>query len=251
MLKIEDLHFLYRKHGPAVLSGVSLTLAPGEVGILLGKNGAGKTTLFKSILGLERPTKGRITLCGRELSTLSRRERAKEIAYVPQDIRFGALTVTESVLLGRLSHFGLRPGPLDYALTERVLWEMGLSALADRNVCELSGGEQQKVAIARALAQEPRLMVFDEPTGNLDIANGQLILREARRLAKEKQLAVLCSLHDLNAALAFGDRFFLLGEGTVRYSGGREAVTAAAVKDIFGVDVRIESIDGHPVVLPF
>jgi iron complex transport system ATP-binding protein len=128
---------------------------------------------------------------------------------------------------------------------------MGLSALADRNVCELSGGEQQKVAIARALAQEPRLMVFDEPTGNLDIANGQLILREARRLAKEKQIAVLCSLHDLNAALAFGDRFFLLGEGTVRYSGGREAVTAAAVKDIFGVDVRIESIDGHPVVLPF
>ena len=126
---------------------------------------------------------------------------------------------------------------------------MHLEEFAFRNVDELSGGERQKIAIARAMAQDPKLMVFDEPTGNLDIANEQLIIREARRLAKEKNIAILSSLHDLNQALEFGDKFFFLKNGVMKYAGGREIITPEVIRDIFDIDVKITEIDGHTVVL--
>ena len=190
MLKIENLHFSYGRGCKEVLRGVNLELAEGEVGILLGKNGSGKTTLFRNLLGITKPQKGSISFQGEDLLKLNRVQRARRVAYVPQDIRFGALTVFDSVLLGRVSYFGLQASGEDYETVERLLAEMGLLELAHRNVEELSGGERQKIAIARAMAQEPKLMVFDEPTGNLDIANEQLIIREAKKLAKEKNIAI-------------------------------------------------------------
>ena len=249
MLSVENLTFRYNKFLRPVLKGASLRLEAGEIGIVLGKNGSGKTTLFKNILGIHRPDGGHIRLEGSDLSRLSRVERSRRIAYVPQDIHFGALTVFDSILLGRVSRFGLRSGEEDYTAVEKILSDMKLQDYAFRNVNELSGGERQKIAIARAMAQEPRLMVFDEPTGNLDIANEQLILEEARRLAREKNIAILSSLHDLNQALAVGDKFFLLKDGVVKYAGGPEIITAELVKDIFDIDVRICQIDGQTVVL--
>ena len=180
---------------------------------------------------------------------MSRKERARRIAYVPQDIQFGALTVFDSIMLGRISYFGLKSGDEDYRAVEKILMDMHLEGYAFRMVDELSGGERQKIAIARAMAQEPKLMVFDEPTGNLDIANEQLIIEEARKLAKEKNIAILSSLHDLNQALAFGDKFFFLKNGVVTHAGGREIITPEVVKDTFDVDVRIREIDGQTVVL--
>ena len=132
---------------------------------------------------------------------------------------------------------------------EKILADMGLQGFAHRNVDELSGGERQKIAIARAMAQEPRLMVFDEPTGNLDIANEQLIITEAKKLARQKNISILSSLHDLNQALSFGDQFFFLKSGVVKYAGGREIVTPEVVKETFDVDVRIRQIDGQTVIL--
>ena len=249
MLKIDNLHFRYSGRAPSVLNGVSLELYQGEVGILLGKNGSGKTTLFKNILGIERRTEGSILFEGQDLSALSRREQAQLIAYVPQDIRFGALCVFESIMLGRVAHFGLKAGPEDYAAVSRIIEEMGLADYAYRNVDELSGGERQKIAIARALAQDPKLMIFDEPTGNLDIANEQLILSEARRLAREKNIAILSSLHDLNQALYFGDRFFFLKDGIVKYTGGKDCVTESVIKDIFDVDVQIIEVKQQKIIL--
>ena len=249
MLNVENLYFSYGKSGEHALKGASLELKEGEVGILLGKNGSGKTTLFKNILGIEKPGSGKITFEGKNLLKMPRRERAKCIAYVPQHIHFGDLSVLDSVLMGRVAYFGLGAGRADYEAVEKILQDMHLDTFAGRSAEALSGGEKQKVAIARATAQEPKLMVFDEPTGNLDIANEQLIIREAKRLAKEKNIAVLSSLHDLNQALAFGDRFFFMKDGQVKYAGGREVFTPEIIKDIFDTDVRIAELDGRMVIL--
>ena len=248
MLQVRNLSFGYSRRD-CVLHDVNLSLQGGEIGILLGRNGSGKTTLFKNILGLCTPSGGRVEYDGRDLSRLSGRERAGVVAYVPQDIRFGALSVFDCVLMGRVARFGLRAGRADYEAAERVLSEMGLASYGERNVEHLSGGERQKVAIARALAQEPEFLVFDEPTGNLDIANERLILEEARKLAREKHIGILCSLHDLNQALDFGDRFFFLKEGTIRYSGGREQFTEAVLREVFDIPVRIIDHEGETIVL--
>ena len=249
MLNVENLYFRYSKFTRPVLNGASIQLNAGEIGILLGKNGSGKTTLFKNILGIHKPDSGRILFQGEDLLHMSRKERARRIAYVPQDIHFGALTVFDSIMLGRISYFGLKSGDSDYKAVEKILMDMHLEEFAFRMVDELSGGERQKIAIARAMAQEPMLMVFDEPTGNLDIANEQLIIEEARKLAKEKNIAILSSLHDLNQALTFGDKFFFLKNGVVAYAGGREIISPEVIKDTFDVDVRIREIDGQTIVL--
>ena len=248
MLKIENLSFGYGKQADSVLRGASLELQQGEVGILLGKNGCGKTTLFKNILGIEKPKNGSISFDGENILKMNHRERARRIAYVPQHIHFGDLTVLDAVLIGRVSYFGLQAGKEDYEAVEKILIDMGLEDFADRSAEELSGGEKQKIAIARAMAQEPKLMVFDEPTGNLDIANEQLIIREAKRLAKEKNISILSSLHDLNQALYFGDKFFFMQDGAVKYAGAREIITPEVLQEIFDVDVRIMEIDGQTVV---
>ena len=249
MLEIKDLCFRYSRRSPMVLDGVDLELQDGEIGILLGKNGSGKTTLFKNILGIQKPMRGSIRFDGEDLSTLSRRERARRIAYVPQSIHFGALSVYDTVLMGRVSYFGYKAGREDEAAVETILRDMKLEAFAARNVEELSGGERQKIAIARALAQEPRLLIFDEPTGNLDIANEQLILSEARRVAREKGIGILTSLHDLNQALDLGDRFFFMKDGKIRHAGGPEIVTDMVIQETFDAQVRIMEIEGQKIIV--
>ena len=249
MLEIKNITFRYYRRAPLILDNINLTLEKGEIGIILGKNGSGKTTLFKNILGIEKPESGSISYDGKDLLRLSRRERAGYIAYVPQDIQFGDLTVYDTVLMGRMAYFGLRAGKEDEKITEEVLNDMGLTELASRNANELSGGERQKIAIARALVQEPKLLIFDEPTGNLDIANEQLILKEAKKVAKEKGIGILTSLHDLNQALDLGTKFFFIKEGKIVYSGGPEIVTKEVIKEIFNADVEIIEHDGRSIII--
>lgn len=249
MLKIENLCYSYTKRSPLVLDSVGIELGSGEIGILLGKNGSGKTTLFKNILGICASNSGSILFDGKDLNKMTKKERASRIAYVPQNIQFGSLSVFDSVLMGRVSRFGIRAGKKDYDVTEKILFDMNLSEYADKNVETLSGGEQQKVAIARALAQEPQLLIFDEPTGNLDISNEQLIINEAKKLARDRGIAVLSSLHDLNRAMSFGDRFFFIKDGKIKYTGAKEKFTEEIINDVFDSDVRIIEHKGEKIIL--
>jgi iron complex transport system ATP-binding protein len=249
MIEIKDLSFRYSRFSDNVLSGVNLTLDDGEIGILLGKNGSGKTTLFRNILGINHPATGSILFDGKDITRLSRRERARLIAYVPQHIHFGELSVFDSIMLGRISYFGLSAGSEDISAVNRIIDEMGLSSIANRNAEELSGGEKQKVAIARALAQEPKLLIFDEPTGNLDIANEQLIIRESKKLSREKGISILSSLHDLNEALDLGDRFFFLKDGRILFEGGIDVFSQETITKTFDAKVRITEVSGKKVIL--
>ena len=247
MFEIRNLHFAYKKSAP-VLNGVNLSLQDGEIGVLLGKNGAGKSTLFKCVLGISKPT-GEINFDGRDLTKISRVERAKLIAYVPQEISFGDLTVFDSVLVGRVARFGLVAGQEDREVVTKVLKDLDLEHISNKNVNQLSGGERQKVAIARALAQDPKMLVFDEPTGNLDIQNEKLIFDLARKIAKEKGITILIAIHNLNFAMDFGDKFFFIKDGEIKHTGGVETINENTIEDIFGVKATILEAEGKKAIV--
>ncbi len=249
MLIVENISFRYKRNSDMILNNLSLRLKQGEIGILLGKNGAGKTTLFKNILGIEKPERGTISFDQKNFLKLSNQERARLVAYVPQTIDFGALTVFDTVLTGRIPFFGYRSGEEDKAIVYEILKKLHIEKYADKNVDELSGGERQKVAIARALAQEPKLMVFDEPTGNLDIGNEQIIAKEIKKLSRKMNVSVLTSIHDLNQALGLGDRFFFMKDGVIRYSVTKEEITKELLMDIYDTEIRIVDINDEKVVL--
>lgn len=247
MLKTDNVHFRYAKRSPEVLKGINMELEKGKCGILLGKNGAGKSTLFSLILGIRKPLCGEITVNDVPLSKMSSTERAKTVAYVPQNITFGALSVFDCVLMGRISRFGLYAGKDDIKIVGNIIDEMGLSSLSGRNADELSGGEKQKVAIARALAQEPKLIIFDEPTGNLDLKNEQLLISQIKKLS-EKNITVLTAIHNLNTAFSIGDKFFFLKDGVIDSVCEKDDITEELINDIFDVGIKLATIENQKFI---
>ncbi len=228
-------------HDREVGRGLNVALAPGEVLALLGPNGGGKTTLLKTLLGILPPRAGEVAIAGRGLNTISLRERAKLIAYVPQvhNPTF-AFTVESVVLMGRSAHGSLFSAPSmhDRAVAARVLAQFGISHLAMRPYTMISGGERQLVLLARALAQEPQFVVLDEPTASLDFGNQGKVMREIRALAAAGH-GVLFTTHDPNHALRAADRAYLLRNGERIAEGAvKEVLTRAQLEALYGASVE-------------
>ena len=237
-----------------ILHGVSCSAGSGGWLALIGPNGAGKTTLLRAVAGL-LPHRGEVLLGGGGVSLLSGRDRARLIAYVPQEpVLPPDMTVAEYVLLGRtpyVSYLG-GPGRSDREAAERAASQLGVSVFAGRRLASLSGGERRRVVLARALAQDPRVLLLDEPTSSLDIGHQQQVLDLVDELRRTGGLTVLSTLHDLTTAGQYADRLVLLHEGRIEAAGPAASVlTEERIARVYAAHVAVRTgADGSPVVTP-
>ncbi|MCT1402995.1 ABC transporter ATP-binding protein [Paenibacillus sp. p3-SID867] len=240
-VKITDLSFGY--HSNFILRGIRMSLEKGEVVSIVGPNGAGKTTLLKSIASILPPKKGKVWIDGKDVYSLKRRDLAKIQAYVLQHAASGfPLTVMETVMLGRKPYIRWGVTSEDLHIVGKLLSDLHLDCYATRYVDELSGGERQKVLIARALAQQPDLLLLDEPTSALDIRHQLEVLELVRKLAKHSGILVILILHDLELAARYSDRIYMLKDGQVFTSGRPEEVfTCTNMERVYGVKMEIVS----------
>lgn len=237
--------------GRTVGAGIDFAVARGETMCVLGPNGSGKTTLFRTLLGLLPARAGKVRLDGRDAVSLTRREIARLVGYVPQAHATAfPFSVADIVLMGRTAHLGALASPrdTDRQVAMRALEEVGIAHLAARNYAAISGGERQLALIARALAQEPKVLVMDEPTASLDFGNQMRVLEKMRSLAR-LGIAIVFSTHDPDHAFAVADCVLLLGEGRMLAVGTpREVVRAETLERLYGVPVRIvQAEDGLTV----
>ena len=250
-LAVERLGFGHP--GAAVGRDVSFTVDGGEVLCLLGPNGGGKTTLFRTILRLLEPVDGVVRVDGESIAAWSRGRMARCFGYVPQaQLGVFPFTVREIVLMGRTAHIGVfaTPSAADRAMADAALAQLAVGDLADRPYTQLSGGERQLVLIARALAQEPAVLIMDEPTASLDFGNQVRVLTEIRRLA-DSGLAVIFSTHHPDEAFHCASHALLLARGGALAFGTPEAViTAENLRAVYGVEVKVAAMNGTRVCVP-
>jgi iron complex transport system ATP-binding protein len=250
---LKGISFGYGTAGPVVLEDVSMEIPPRSVTAILGPNGSGKTTLLSLLLGLLVPRKGDILLAGKSKDQYSSREMKQLIGLVPQEesIPFD-LSVIEYVLLGRAPHLRLLalPKEADLRIAFESLETIGLAGLQDRLLPSLSGGERQLVTIARALAQETTILLMDEPTSHLDLANRRRVLQVMRALG-DMGKTILFTTHDPNAAAAVADHAIMLRGGRVLAAAPvGEAFTSKNLSDTYGVGVEVIQIGNRPIVVP-
>lgn len=248
-LHAQDIHFSYR--GRKVLHGITTTAEPGQILSIIGPNGAGKTTLLKCLNGLLKPTTGHVSIGDRALHDLGRRERAAIMAYVPQaePSRF-PMKVFDAVLLGRRPYLGWAPRRADLDAVAETLDMVGISHLAQRDMTELSGGERQKVGIAKAITQEPEILLLDEPTTYLDLEHQLNVMQILTTLAQERHVTVVMTIHDLNHALATSDNILVMKNGTVVAAGPPSVVDTNLVADVYRVQCDVITHNGQPIVIP-
>jgi iron complex transport system ATP-binding protein len=232
-----------------VLHEINLTLLPGELLGVIGPNGSGKTTLIRCLSRVLKPSNGSVTLANKNLEEFTEQERARNIAVVPQSaVLPPAFTILESVSLGRTPHLGWlgHMGAHDLEIVRRAMHSCEVEQLKDRRISELSGGEQQRVLLARALAQDCPVLLLDEPTAHLDLHHQVALLSLIRRMAKEQNLAVLIAIHDLNLASLYADRLVLLTEGRVSASGKpSEVLTTETLQSAYQVPLQVHVNPQH------
>lgn len=248
ILTIEQLAFGYNGH--RILTDINLNVRPGELLAILGPNGVGKTTLLKCVNTIHRPGKGSILVEDRNVLQMSLAEIALGIGYVAQRSEATRMTVFDAVLMGRKPHIRWRLAERDMEIVEAALQQLDLAPLSLRHINELSGGELQKVAIARALVQEPRLLLLDEPTSSLDLRNQINILSIIRKIVDSHRIAAVMTMHDLNSALRYADRYCFLRNGSVHATCDRSTISADIIEEVYGLPVSIHHIDNYPFIIP-
>lgn len=248
MIEVNNIRYHYRG-GKEVLKNVSFTLEPGQFLAILGNNGVGKSTLLKCFNKILKADSGEFLLDGENVLGMSNHEIAKRIAFVSQNVANTQMTVHDVVMLGRRPYMKWGFTERDHEIVHESMRRLNLEDLRGRFLNQLSGGERQKVMLARALAQEPKLLLLDEPTSSLDIHNQYQVLQIVRDICHKEGLTAIVVIHDLNLALRFCDKFLLLRQGEVYACGGHEVLDSAALKNVYQVDARIVDVEGQKMIL--
>ncbi|EJP6472555.1 ABC transporter ATP-binding protein [Clostridium botulinum] len=235
-----------------VIKDINLNIKEGEIVSIIGPNGSGKSTLLKCINGILRPSSGSIYINSKEVSKMNPKELAKNVAYVPQATSEVFLqTIFETVLMGRKPHLKWGVGEKDLKVVEEILEYMELSDLAECYMDELSGGQKQRVYIARALAQEPKILLLDEPTSSLDIKHQLEVLQIIEKISRQRKTTVIMVIHDLNIAYRFSDKLVLIKDGQVHsYNSPDVVFTEENINFIYEVESLIIDTKLGKCVLP-
>ena len=248
MLNVENLSFHYR-NGPEILRQVSFSLEDGKFLAILGNNGAGKSTMLKCFNQILRVEGGHVWMDGEDLLTMTHREVAQRVAFVSQNIPSTQMTVHDVVMLGRRPYMRWGFTEEDHRIVHEAMDRLHLSDMRGRFLNELSGGERQKVMLARALAQQPKVLLLDEPTSSLDIQNQYQVLDIVRDICRTSTITAVMVIHDLNLALRFCDRFLLLKDGQVYRSGDSSILDRQALREVYGVNAHVATVEGKSIVL--
>lgn len=249
-IEVQDLSFQYGTL--SVLKDIDLKIEDGEVVSMVGPNGAGKSTLLKCINRILKPTRGAVLIDGEDVKLLNLRRAARFFGYVPQSaLHTFPATVFDTVLMGRRPYVDWVVSSQNREIVYEMLIQMDLDHLALRQFNELSGGEQQRALIARALAQEPKVLLLDEPTSNLDLRHQLELLDHVVAISKERGISVIMAVHDLNLASQYSDRIIFLKKGELFMSGTPEqTLLPRNIREIYEVEVMVNNDSRRPHIVP-
>lgn len=248
MIDVKNISYHYHG-GQEVLKNINFTLERGQFLAILGNNGVGKSTLLKCLNRILKAESGAFLLDGENILKMSNHEIAQRIAFVSQNVANTQMTVHDVVMLGRRPYMKWGFTEEDHKIVHDAMHRLNLEPLRGRFLNQLSGGERQKVMLARALAQQPKLLLLDEPTSSLDIHNQYQVLKIVRDICHNDGLTAIVVIHDLNLALRFCDRFLLLRRGEVYAQGDYFVLSPETLKNVYQVDGKILDVEGHKMVL--
>ncbi len=241
LIEVNDLNFSYGKD--LILEGINFSVSPNKLVAILGTNGAGKSTLIKCLNKIHKPESGFVKISNTNLNDMTISELAKKVAYVPQTVSTGfPMDVFDVVLLGRRPFINWRVGQYDKQKAIDVIKRLNLEELIFRKFHTLSGGEQQRVIIAKAMTQEPVLYLFDEPTSNLDLKGQYEVLEEIKKLVSynSHKCSAIVAMHDINLAAKFADKIIILHQNSIYcYSSPYSALNCETISEVYGVNVEV------------